>query len=450
MSTKAAGLKADIESKQAMSTKAPDSKHDMSTACTKIDIESKHDMAAKDVSVVTDRYLSTDFVVSDAEGNCSAQFSQTKRRSHLFNKKNFVVKPNKEEYRILKNDAFMLEFDGSTTIRKAFVKAEGFVRYPFQLVDFDSIEPTNNKYLIDVADYVTNVGRTTYQKSGSVNLDFYLVNHRYRLELDVSDNTAHVVVIMFDELTTSLVKWSVESIVEAEDEVNPAEGVEDNVGSSTLDAVADTQAPKLKRLAQHPSVPTPLKPSDERKKKRVDIEDSDTKASGDSAKGANKDRVARVSDKKKRSVVIEDSDIEVSRGSTKGTKTRVAVSLIRKKEVDRRVQSYCGLKVADIPAANSGPAHVCAAKKTTKGAALTSAGVPAAYHNLGPPSYQCSSYHATMWYDERNDKARRAINPTFSICCQEGKVLLSRFNETPLPLKKLLDYNDPTTSRFKD
>ncbi|GJU69834.1 hypothetical protein Tco_1256093 [Tanacetum coccineum] len=78
----------------------------------------------------------------------------------------FVVsdgKPNKYEYRILKNDAFMLEFDGATTVRKSFVNTDGIVRYPFQLVDFDHLEPTNTKYLIDVAGYVTNVGRTTQQ-----------------------------------------------------------------------------------------------------------------------------------------------------------------------------------------------------------------------------------------------------------------------------------------------
>ncbi|GJU83056.1 hypothetical protein Tco_1028062 [Tanacetum coccineum] len=58
-----------------------------------------------DVSAVIGRYLSTDFIMSDA----------------------------KEEYWILKNDVYMIEFDWSTTIRKASVKAYGFVRYPFQL-----------------------------------------------------------------------------------------------------------------------------------------------------------------------------------------------------------------------------------------------------------------------------------------------------------------------------
>ncbi|GJX48284.1 hypothetical protein Tco_0273474 [Tanacetum coccineum] len=42
------------------------------------------------------------------------------------------------------------------------------------------------------------------------------------------------------------------------------------------------------------------------------------------------------------------------------------------------------------------------------------------------------------------------VNPTFSLCCQEGKVLLPRFNETPEPLRRLLDYSEPVTSRFRD
>ncbi|GKC97478.1 probable transcription factor PosF21, partial [Tanacetum coccineum] len=47
-----------------------------------------------------------------------------------------------------------------------------------QLIDFDRIELANNKYLIDVTGYVTNVGRTTYTKTGSKTLDFYLANQR--------------------------------------------------------------------------------------------------------------------------------------------------------------------------------------------------------------------------------------------------------------------------------
>nr|GEY11127.1 putative PIF1 DNA helicase/replication protein A1-like protein [Tanacetum cinerariifolium] len=76
--------------------------------------------------------------------------------------------------------------------------------------------------------------------------------------------------------------------------------------------------------------------------------------------------------------------------------------------------------------------------------------VPAVYHNLGSSSYQYSMCNATMWYNERSNNARNDVTPSFALCCQEGKVLLPRFSDTPQPLKKLLDYNDPTTSRFKD
>nr|GEU79506.1 hypothetical protein [Tanacetum cinerariifolium] len=70
------------------------------------------------------------------------------KEGDIYSIKNFVVHPDMGEFRIIKHDTFMLEFDGATTIRKAFVSVVGFLRYPFQLLDFDRIEPTNNKHLI--------------------------------------------------------------------------------------------------------------------------------------------------------------------------------------------------------------------------------------------------------------------------------------------------------------
>ncbi|GKD22981.1 hypothetical protein Tco_1224684 [Tanacetum coccineum] len=51
---------------------------------------------------------------------------------------------------------------------------------------------------------------------------------------------------------------------------------------------------------------------------------------------------------------------------------------------------------------------------------------------------------------KRTNKGNRAINPIFSPCCQEGKVLLPKFKETPPPLDKLLNFQDPVTTKFKD
>ncbi|GKE21548.1 reverse transcriptase domain-containing protein, partial [Tanacetum coccineum] len=189
MSTNNVGMTADIESNPAMSDNAPDGK------ATNTAIESKQVMVPKvrqssvklfldqlqvgvtgTIVVMIGLKWDGNMVHCTARSNVAHNFLRLKEGT-IYSIKNFAVKPNKEEYRILKNDPVMVEFDGSTTIRKALVKAEGFVRFPFQLVDFDNIEPTN-KYFIDVTGYVTNVGRTTHLKSGSRNLDFHLANHR--------------------------------------------------------------------------------------------------------------------------------------------------------------------------------------------------------------------------------------------------------------------------------
>nr|GEY94475.1 hypothetical protein [Tanacetum cinerariifolium] len=98
----------------------------------------------------------------------------------------------------------------------------------------------------------------------------------------------------------------------------------------------------------------------------------------------------------------------------------------------------------------SGPSKNLISKKTPSLAAFTSAGVAVSYQSLGPPSYQYFNCRANMWYEERTNKARNAVNPTFSICCQDGKVWLPKFHEAPPPLNKLLDYTDPATSKFRE
>nr|GEY59747.1 RWP-RK domain-containing protein [Tanacetum cinerariifolium] len=272
----------------------------------------------------------------------------------------------------------------------------------------------------------------------------------YRLELDVSDDTGHTVVVLFGKPATALVKCSAESIAEADDEIDPIEGIEEIKGSSTLDADAGSHNPELKRLSQHISVPTPLKPSEEVNKIRVDIEDSDTEARGDSSEGDNKARIPvfLIREKKSNNFTLLGSPNDPTVNPSLSNMLHKFVFIQSHTVIgqDGRVQSYRGLKLADIHASESRPSHTRASKKNHKGEALTSTGFPAAYHNLSPPSYECSSCHAIIWYAERIDKAKRAINLTFSLCCQEGKVLLPRFKETPLPLNKLLDYNDATTS----
>ncbi|GKD71302.1 nucleic acid-binding, OB-fold protein [Tanacetum coccineum] len=164
---------------------------------------------------------------------------------------------------------------------------------------------------------------------------------RYRLELDVFDDTTQTVVVMFDEIATALVGCLVGSLMDIEDEsadghvslppaisnfigtthvmeikshsyygygsfesftcwqINPTEGGEDSVGSSSLDAVADVQTPKLKRLVRAPSVATPSKPLEPKKTKRLVIGDFNAEASGDSSGCVGENKTGLLSDNKR-------------------------------------------------------------------------------------------------------------------------------------------------------
>nr|GEX85623.1 ATP-dependent DNA helicase PIF1-like [Tanacetum cinerariifolium] len=110
-----------------------------------------------DVNAVTGRYLSTYFIICDAKGNIMHATARANvahnflklKEGGIYYVKNFSVQLNKDEFRIFKNAPFIVEFDGETIVRKAFVISDGFIRYPFELVELENLEVTNNKYLID-------------------------------------------------------------------------------------------------------------------------------------------------------------------------------------------------------------------------------------------------------------------------------------------------------------
>ncbi|KAL6522290.1 hypothetical protein OROHE_016843 [Orobanche hederae] len=139
------------------------------------------------VNAVTGRYLSTDFLISDGKGNTmycitksntSHNFVDRLKEGIIYTINDFVVLPNTEDYRIKKESAYMIEFHGGMTVRRSSVKADGFARHPFDLIYFDDQQVTNKKYLIDIVGYITNVGRSTQQRTGLKTLDFYLINQR--------------------------------------------------------------------------------------------------------------------------------------------------------------------------------------------------------------------------------------------------------------------------------
>nr|GEV34807.1 hypothetical protein [Tanacetum cinerariifolium] len=84
----------------------------------------------------------------------------------------------------------------------------------------------------------------------------------------VTDDTAHVVIILFDELAIELVKCSAESLLASVDEkINSTPMVEEGARSSMVDENTENPSLEFKRLAQTSFACTPSKGHEEKKRK---------------------------------------------------------------------------------------------------------------------------------------------------------------------------------------
>ncbi|GKB20040.1 reverse transcriptase domain-containing protein [Tanacetum coccineum] len=203
-----------------------------------------------DVNAATGRYLSTDFIVSDVEGNlmhCTTRGSITHnflrlKEGAIYSVKNLAVQPNKDDFRVMRYADFMLEFNGATTVCKAFVKYEGFIR-------------------------------STQENTGSRTLDFYIANCRGKSirvmlwggldELLVEKRTHHVrlYLIVLTAVTVKLYNSNTSSTLIVDNDQIPVlkqlkkddSGVEltkETLPAANIEAKADT----LKNLLMWPSL----------------------------------------------------------------------------------------------------------------------------------------------------------------------------------------------------
>ncbi|GJW78265.1 DNA helicase PIF1, ATP-dependent [Tanacetum coccineum] len=176
---------------------------------------------------------------------------------------------------------------------------------------------------------------------------------RYRLEVIIADDTAHTIVVMFNEIATELLNCSTDSLIEAEDEsaeddsglptairnligtthvmelkshtyyeygsyesftcwkINPADLVDDGASSSNQLITVNDSVPLLKKLTREPSMYTPSKPNEERSKKMSELEDSDTDEVLCSAKDPREINDDGPVDKKKRKMHIDEDSHSV-------------------------------------------------------------------------------------------------------------------------------------------
>ena len=81
------------------------------------------------------------------KSNISHCFADKIQPGSVVSMKSFTVH-RRDEYRIIRDNDYSIEVNGSTVVRKVCNKLGGFVRHPFQLMDFESIQPTEKKYLI--------------------------------------------------------------------------------------------------------------------------------------------------------------------------------------------------------------------------------------------------------------------------------------------------------------
>ncbi|GJW31143.1 hypothetical protein Tco_0051175 [Tanacetum coccineum] len=200
---------------------------------------------------------------------------------------------------------------------------------------------------------------------------------RYRLELEISNDTAEVVVVMFDEMVTSLSGCSASCILDSK-ELDE----EDHLGLPT--ALANIKVV--------------------------------TAEGGEGREGGASSSTFVANEASKASVLK-----RVSKTPQVATPSKPVWICYAREGVE--YSDAEGSFVADsLPKRGD----VACSSDTRK--------------RKSAPTYQCRGCNATMWYEERNNKGNMAANPTFSLCCQQDKVLLPRFNETLKPLNILLDY----------
>ncbi|XP_021974575.1 uncharacterized protein LOC110869644 [Helianthus annuus] len=141
-----------------------------------------------DVTSVNGRFMSTDYVVSDIKGgvmHCTARnniahyFFDKLKEGGVYLLKGFVVQRT-DQYRILKDNPFVIGLNGSTVVIKVDDGGSSFTRYPFLLTPFEELEPTEGKYFVDVIGYVTEVGPQSVKSSGARAVEFNLNNERNR------------------------------------------------------------------------------------------------------------------------------------------------------------------------------------------------------------------------------------------------------------------------------
>lgn len=70
--------------------------------------------------------------------------------------------------------------------------------------------------------------------------------------------------------------------------------------------------------------------------------------------------------------------------------------------------------------------------------------------NFGKPTYICQHCNALLWYEERLNSNKSTTNPSFGMCCKQGKIKLPPLKEPPQYLKRLLTDEGKDSTNFRE
>ncbi|GKA07139.1 DNA helicase PIF1, ATP-dependent [Tanacetum coccineum] len=312
-----------------------------------------------DVNAIIGRYMSTDFVVSDSKGNmihCSAKSNVAHNFLRIGSERDNTVRKVSVDFRLVDlnqievtNSKYLIDVARGYSLRvtlrgglgdvlvewktnhvsmcavvltRMFVKDYNNKLYLSSssstvICDDDDI-PCIQELKADSRKGATRQLRKWFCEACNRHIDYPVF--RYRLEVVVADDTASIVVVMFNDTTMELIKCSAELLMVGDDEgaeadpdsnlptairnlvgtthvleikshtyykygsfesftcwkINPSDLVDDATSSSIPTLTADEASPSFKRLAKNPTVKTPSKPNEEKKKRgKLELEDSD-------------------------------------------------------------------------------------------------------------------------------------------------------------------------------
>lgn len=83
-------------------------------------------------------------------GNLARRLNDKLKEGYIYFIKNFSVVPNREKYRVVVNNDFMLELNAETMVKRVDDDVSEIPRHAFEFVELDNLEPNANEHFVGI------------------------------------------------------------------------------------------------------------------------------------------------------------------------------------------------------------------------------------------------------------------------------------------------------------